>query len=59
MALTNTQRQKKYRDEQKSLNKFLLEEHKKISNDLQNVIKQLDYLIEKHKGEQKNVRQKK
>lgn len=58
MALSNSQRQKKYRDEQKSLNKFLLEEHKKISTDLQNVIKQLDYLIEKHKGEQ-NVRKKK
>lgn len=58
MALSNSQRQKKYRDEQKSLNKFLLEEHQKISNDLQNVIKQLDFLIEKHKGEQ-NVRKKK
>lgn len=58
MALSNTQRQKKYRDQQKSLNKFLLKETYKISNDLQNVIKQLDFLIEKHKGEQ-SVRKKK
>lgn len=58
MALSNTQRQKKFRDERKSINKFLLQETQKISNDLQNVIKQLDFLIEKHKGEQ-NVRKKK
>ena len=58
MALTNSQRQKKYREQQKTLDTFLSNETQKISNDLQKVIKQLDFLIEKHKGEQ-NVRKKK